>query len=140
MALNFDDDKCDLLILRTGKVLKLLFIKDELLSFCEKYNTIPLFAYDFGTNIMFNEDKTFADLQDISTVGITFMKNYDLNINECIGFRVTTYGEAVKIYQNINELSIFNDQLSIKINGNDDTKHFKTKDSKEITYIRLYPI
>lgn len=140
MALNFDDDKCDLLILRTGKVSKLLFIKDELVSFSKKYNTIPLFAYDFGTHITFNEDKTFTDLQDINTVGITFMKNYDLNINGCIGFSVKTYGEAIKIYQNINELSIFNEQLSIKIKSNDDIRHFKTKDSNEITYIRLYTI
>jgi len=138
MALNFDDDKCDLLILRTGKVLMLLQVKNELLSFCKKYNTVPLFAHDFGTHIIFNEDKTFTDLQDISTVGIKFMKNYDLDINGCIGFRVTTYGEAIKIYDNINELSIF--QLSTEIKGNDDIRQFKTKDLKEIAYIRLHPI
>lgn len=140
MALNFDDDKCDLLILRTNKVLMLLHLKNELSDFCEKYNTIPLFVHDFSTHVTFNEDKTFTDLQDISTVGITFMKNYDLNINGCIGFKVKTYGEAIKIYQNIDELSIFNGQLSIKINGNDDIRHFKTKDLNEITYIRLYSI
>lgn len=140
MALNFDDEICDLLIIRTGKVLMLLQIKNELSSFCQKYNTIPLFAHDFDTHITFNEDKTFADLQEISTVAITFMKNYNLNINGCIGFKVKTYGEAMKIYNNINELSIFNEQLLIKIKGNDDIKHFRTKDKKEVKYIKLYTV
>ncbi len=138
MALNFDDDKCDLLILRTGKVLKLLNLKDELTDFCEKYNTVPLFLHDFGTHATINEDTSFTELQEISNVGIKFKKNYDLDINGCIGFKVKTYGEAMRIYENINELSIFN--LYIKINGYDDIKHFRTKDHKEITYIRLYSI
>lgn len=140
MALNFDDDKCDLLILRTGKVFKLLNIKDELTNFCIKYNAVPLFAHDFGSHITFNEDKFIPELENMSTAGINFMKNYGLNINGCIGFRIATYGEAVKIYKNINELSIFNGQLSIKIDGHDDIRHIKTKNSKEITYIRLYSV
>lgn len=140
MALNFDDDKCDLLILRTGKVFKLLNIKDELSDFCLKYDTVALFAHDLGSHITFNEDTFISELQNISTVGINFMKNYNLDINGCIGFRVTTYGEAIKIYHNIHELSIFNGKLSTEIKTHDDFRHFKTKDSKEITYIRLYPL
>lgn len=140
MDLNFDDDECDLLILRTGKVLKLLQIKNELLSFCEKYNTIPLFAHDFGTHVTFNEDKSFTELQDISTVGIQFMENYSLNIDGCIGFKVKTYGEAIKIYKNINELSIFDNELYFKIKSHDDIRYFRTKDRKEITYVRLHSI
>lgn len=124
MALNFDDDTCDLLILRTGKVLMLLHLKDELLSFCKKYNTIPLFVHDFSTHAEITKDESITELQDISTVGIKFLKNYNLNINGCIGFRVTTYGEAMKIYNNINELYIFDDkQLLIKIKSHDDIKN-----------------
>jgi hypothetical protein len=140
MALNFDDEKCDLLILRTGKVLMLLQTKDELLNFCKKYNTVPLFARDFDTHIDFNKDKSITELQDISTVGMRFMKNYNLDINGCVGFKVTTYGEACKIYQNINELSIFNGQLDTKIRGHDDVKHFRLSDKKEVMYVKLNPI
>ena len=116
----------------------LLSIKNEFFNFCNKYNTVPLFIYDFSTHIIFKEDKNFIDLQDISTAGFKFMKNYNLSIRGYIGFHIRTYGEAMKIYKNINELSIFNGQLSIEIKSHDDIKHFKTKDSKEVTFIRLY--
>lgn len=131
MALNFDDDICDLLILRTCKVLMLLNIKNELLEFCKKYNTVPLFAHDFGVDVDFNVETNNFNMKSIKE---------HININGCIGFKVKTYGEAMKIYNNINELSIFNSKLSTKIKGNDDIEHFRTKDSKEVTYIRLYPI
>jgi len=131
MALNFDDEKCDLLILRTGKVLMLLNIRNELLEFCVKYNTVPLFAHDLGVDVDFNVE--------INNFNIKSIKEHT-NINGCVGFKITTYGEACKIYQNINELSIFNCKLDTKIRGHDDVKHFRIGDKKEAMYVKLNPI
>lgn len=133
------NEKCDILILRTGKVLMLLNIKNELLEFCKKYNTIPLFAHDFGVDVDFNRDSNF-NIESIKEV-----IKQRININGCVGFKVTTYGEACKIYQNINELSIFNGKLDAKIRGHDDIKHFMLKNSEydityDIMYVKLYPI
>jgi len=118
----------------------LLHIKDELSDFCVKYNTIPLFVHDCGMHVMINDEKSITELQDISTIEIKFMKNYDLDINGCIGFGVKNYGQACKIYSNINELSIFsNNKLSTEIKGFNDIKHFRTN-KKEIMYVRLHHI
>jgi len=139
MALNFDDEKCDLLILKISNVIMLPRITEELSNFCKKYSTLPLFVHDFDTHINFNEDKSIPELQDIENFRRKLTTNHKININGCVGFKVATYGEACKVYQNINELSIFN-KLDSKIRTHDDVKHFRLSDKKEVMYVKLYYI